>query len=40
MGAGMFIAVLGEMAHRLSVVGSGEENDASTTLCHDGSRRC
>jgi len=36
----MFMVVLGEMAHRLSVVGNGEGNDASTTLFHVGSRRC
>lgn len=40
MGTGVFMTVLGEMAHRLSAVGRGEENDASATLCRAGSRRC
>ena len=34
------VAALGEMAHGLSLVESGEGNDTSTTLCGAGSRRC
>ena len=40
MGVGVSMVVFGEMAHKLSMVGSGEENDASEALWGAGSWRC
>ena len=40
MRAGMFMVVLREMVHRLSVVESGEGSDASIALCGAGGCGC